>query len=122
MKMHNYISLNLLSMSSYAGFAALRFVVAKYYQDVEFARINNLDEGMYMTISALPIAIFFLGFVYLVVFLLACFLIELFVRVKFKKQGGCIRFKNEILGVVHVILFYFGIALLPFVNPFWFAI
>ena len=122
MKMHNYISLNLLSMLSYAGFTALGFVVTKYYQDVEFAKVNSLDVGMYMTISALPIAIIFLGFIYLAVFLFVCFLIELFVRVKFKKRGGCIRFKNEVLGIVHVILFYLGIALVPFVNPLWFIL
>ena len=122
MKMHNYISLNLLSVSSYLTLVMLWLAEKQYQRDIAYAEANSLDVDVYGMLSLFPMAILFLGFIYLAVFLFVCFLIELFARVKFKKWGGCIRFKNEVLGIVHVILFYLGIALVPFVNPLWFML
>ena len=122
MKMHNYIIPNLLSESSYLTLVMLWLAEKQYQRDIAYAEANSLDVDVYGMLSLFPMAILFLGFIYLTVFLFVCFLIELFVRVKFKKRGGCIRFKNEVLGIVHVILFYLGIALVPFVNPLWFML
>ncbi len=122
MKMHNYIIPNLLSVSSYLTLVMLWLAEKQYQRDIAYAEANSLDVDVYGMLSLFPMAILFLGFIYLAVFLFICFLIELFVRVKFKKRGGCIRFKNEVLGIVHVILFYLGIALVPFVNPLWFML
>ncbi|HIQ89769.1 TPA: hypothetical protein IAA68_08100 [Candidatus Galligastranaerophilus faecipullorum] len=122
MKMHNYISLNLLSVSSYLTLVMLWLAEKQYQRDIAYAEANNLDVDVYGMLSLFPMAILFLGFIYLAVFLFVCFLIELFVRVRFKKWGGCIRFKNEVLRIVHAILFYLGIALVPFVNPLWFML
>ena len=122
MKMHNYIIPNLLSVSSYLTLVMLWLAEKQYQRDIAYAEANSLDVDVYGMLSLFPMAIIFLGFIYLAVFLFICFLIELFVRVKFKKRGGCIRFKNEVLGIVHVILFYLGIALVPFVNPLWFML
>ena len=122
MKMHNYIIPNLLSVSSYLTLVMLWLAEKQYQRDIAYAEANSLDVDVYGMLSLFPMAILFLGFIYLAVFLFICFLIELFVRVKFKKRGGCIRFKNEVLRIVHVILFYLGIALVPFVNPLWFML
>ena len=122
MKMHNYIIPNLLSVSSYLTLVMLWLAEKQYQRDIAYAGANTLDVDVDGMLSLFPMAILFLGFIYLAVFLFICFLIELFVRVKFKKRGGCIRFKNEVLGIVHVILFYLGIALVPFVNPLWFML
>ncbi|HIQ88489.1 TPA: hypothetical protein IAA68_01530 [Candidatus Galligastranaerophilus faecipullorum] len=119
MKMHNYIIPNLLSVSSYAALWALHHFAMEYYQDVAYAKANNLDVDIYGMAAALPIALVILAFIYWALFLFICFLIEFFIRVKFKKEGFCIRFKSEILRVIHVILLYLGIALAPFINPFW---
>ena len=122
MKMLNYLIPNLLSVSSYLTLVMLWLAEKQYQRDIAYAEANSLDVDVYGMLSLFPMAILFLGFIYLAVFLFVCFLIELFVRVKFKKRGGCIRFKNEVLGIVHVILFYLGIALVPFVNPLWFML
>ena len=122
MKMHNYISLNLFSASSYAALAALPFALMRYEEDIAYAKANNLDVDIWRMTSSIYILAVYLEFFLACIFFFICFLIELFVRVKFKKRGGCIRFKNEVLGIVHVILFYLGIALVPFVNPLWFML
>ena len=122
MKVHNYIVPNHVSVSSYLTLVMLWLAEKQYQRDIAYAEANSLDVDVYGMLSLFPMAILFLGFIYLAVFLFVCFLIELFVRVKFKKRGGCIRFKNEVLGIVHVILFYLGIALVPFVNPLWFML
>ena len=119
MKMHNYIIPNPLSVSSYAALWALHHFAMEYHQDVAYAKANNLDVDIYGMAAALPIALVILAFIYWALFLFICFLIEFFIRVKFKKEGFCIRFKSEILRVIHVILLYLGIALAPFINPFW---
>lgn len=119
MKMHNYIIPNLLSVSSYAALWALQHFTMEYHQDVAYAKANNLDVDVYGMVAALPMALVIFAFIYWCVFLFICFLIELFIRVKFKKEGFCIRFKSEILSIIHVILFYIGVAFAPFINPFW---
>ncbi|HIQ89770.1 TPA: hypothetical protein IAA68_08105 [Candidatus Galligastranaerophilus faecipullorum] len=119
MKMHNYISLNLFSASSYAALAALPFALMRYEEDIAYAKANNLDVDIWRMTSSIYILAVYLEFFLACIFFFICFLIELFVRVKFKKEGFCIRFKSEIFRIIHVVLFYIGIALAPFINPFW---
>jgi len=119
MKMHNYISLNLFSASSYAALAALPFALMRYEEDIAYAKANNLDVDIWRMTSSIYILAVYLEFFLACIFFFICFLIELFVRVKFKKEGFCIRFKSEIFRIIHVVLFYIRIALAPFINPFW---
>lgn len=103
--MHDYISLNLFSISSYIALALLlkAGIVSKNIPDIQPAQyvMQSLADIVFMLF--LIAAALFLVF----------FVIEFIVRKKVKTEFFDINIENKTLRVIHVALFYIGAIILP---------
>ena len=105
MKMHNYISLNLFSASSYLTLIPL------YRAGRMCEQTLGISEEEIITMNfVIPALMLFL--ITAAVFLLF-FVIEFFIRKKLKTEFFDINIENKTLRVIHVALFYIGAIILP---------
>ncbi|HIQ88492.1 TPA: hypothetical protein IAA68_01545 [Candidatus Galligastranaerophilus faecipullorum] len=105
MKMHDYISLNLFSISSYIALALL------LKAGIASKNIPDIQPVQYVMQSLADIV--FMPFLIAAAVFLLFFVIEFFIRKKLKTEFFDINIENKTLRVIHVALFYIGAIILP---------
>ena len=103
--MHDYISLNLFSISSYIALALL------LKAGIASKNIPDIQPVQYVMQSLADIV--FMPFLIAAAVFLLFFVIEFFIRKKFKTEFFDINIENKTLRVIHVALFYIGAIILP---------
>ena len=103
--MHDYISLNLFSISSYISLALLIKMVCTQ------KNTPNVQDAQY-AIQFLADIVFMLFLIAAALFLVF-FVIEFIVRKKVKTEFFDINIENKVLRALHIVLFYIGAIVLP---------
>ncbi len=103
--MHDYISLNLFSISSYIALALL------LKAGIASKNIPDIQPVQYVMQSLADIV--FMPFLIAAAVFLLFFVIEFFIRKKLKTEFFDINIENKTLRVIHVALFYIGAIILP---------